>query len=406
MARCQGASRSLFPNLLQRPGEFTRFDFPPGVPAPFGMAAAILGNTTMLSPLEKLQVGVPLVPMMTGGQAYIDEQDELSVLEWMRKNGMPERMNDEVFIAMAKALDFIDPDKLSMTVILTAMNRFINETSGSRIAFLDGNQPERLCAPLREHVEARGGSVRLSAPLRRIELRPDGSVAGLRLAGSADGSPGELVQADAYVSALPVDALKLLLPEPWRAVPFFAQLGELEGIPVINLHLWFDRKLTAPDNLCFSRSPLLSVYADMSATCREYADPDRSMLELVFAPCSPLAGSDVNWIGKSDEEIIEATMRELERLFPTEIAADGSKARASGSRPPTLHFPASRLSPPAAHPAVRATIWNRPSPLACLCLELPSSLLSSACSPVAGEAAQVRRRQDAPLRVRCDSRAE
>merc|ERR1719218_99706 len=51
------------------------------------------------------------------------------------------------------------------------------------------------------------------------------------------------------------------------------------------------------------------------------------MLELVFAPCSPIAGGNINWIAKSDEEIIEATMGELERLFPTEIAADGSKAK-------------------------------------------------------------------------------
>jgi hypothetical protein len=28
---------------------------------------------------------------------------------------------------MAKALDFIDPDRLSMAVVLTAMNRFLNE---------------------------------------------------------------------------------------------------------------------------------------------------------------------------------------------------------------------------------------------------------------------------------------
>ena len=32
---------------------------------------------------------------------------------------------------MAKALDFIDPEKLSMTVVLTAMNRFLNETDGT-----------------------------------------------------------------------------------------------------------------------------------------------------------------------------------------------------------------------------------------------------------------------------------
>ena len=44
---------------------------------------------------------------------------------------------------MAKALDFIDPDKLSMTVVLTALNRFLNEDNGLQMAFLDGNQPER-----------------------------------------------------------------------------------------------------------------------------------------------------------------------------------------------------------------------------------------------------------------------
>jgi len=52
---------------------------------------------------------------------------------------------------------------------------------------------------------------------------------------------------------------------------------------VINVHLWFDRKLTQIDHLLFSRSPLLSVYADMSNTCRSYANPDRSMLELVLS---------------------------------------------------------------------------------------------------------------------------
>jgi hypothetical protein len=62
-----------------------------------------------------------------------------------------------------------------MAVILTAMNRFINETHGSRTAFLDGNQPARLCAPMVEHVAARGGEVRTGAALRQIlvdEVKP------------------------------------------------------------------------------------------------------------------------------------------------------------------------------------------------------------------------------------------
>jgi 15-cis-phytoene desaturase len=148
-----------------------------------------------------------------------------------------------------------------------------------------------------EFVEARGGAVRLNAAVQRIELNADHSVHGLRLKG------GELVQADVYVSAAPVDIMKLMRPKEWSRMPFFAQLDELEGIPVINVHLWFDRKLTTPDSLVFSRSPLLSVYADMSTTCKEYHSDTQSMLELVFAPCSELAGSDRNWIGASDDEV-------------------------------------------------------------------------------------------------------
>jgi 15-cis-phytoene desaturase len=44
------------------------------------------------------------------------------------------------------------------------------------------------------------------------------------------------------------------------------------------------------------------------------------MLELVFAPAE-------EWITRSDADIIDATMQELAKLFPDEIAADQSKAK-------------------------------------------------------------------------------
>ena len=46
---------------------------------------------------------------------------------------------------------------------------------------------------------------------------------------------GSIVTADEYVSAVPVDIMKRLLPKPWAKMPFFRQFDELEGIPVINL---------------------------------------------------------------------------------------------------------------------------------------------------------------------------
>lgn len=311
--RLQWKSHSMIFNQKEVPGTYSRFDFP-DIPAPFNGVAAILGNNDMLSWPEKIAFGLGLVPAMLRGQSYVEECDKYSWTEWLRLHNIPERVNDEVFIAMAKALNFIDPDEISSTVVLTALNRFLQESDGSRMAFLDGNPPQRLCQPIVEYVMARGGEVHLNAPLREIRTNPDGSVAGLRI-GGIRGNESREVTADAYVSAMPVDPLKLLLPEAWRQLPYFQKLDGLNGVPVINIHLWFDRKLTEIDHLLFSRSPLLSVYADMSNTCREYEDPERSMLELVFAPAK-------EWIGRPDEEIVAATMEELKRLFPQHFTGD------------------------------------------------------------------------------------
>merc|ERR1719253_365318 len=311
--RLQWKTHKMIFAMQELPGEFTTFDFVPGIPAPFNFGLAILMNQKMLTLAEKIQTAPPLIPMLIEGQDFIDEQDELSVQDFMRKYGMPERINEEVFISMAKALDFIDPDKLSMTVVLTAMNRFLNETDGLQMAFLDGNQPDRVCAPMVDHIKARGGDVKLKQRVKEFVLNDDGSVKHLKMVS------GEEIVADEYVSAMPVDIMKRMMPKQWGTMPFFHQIQELEGIPVINIHLWFDRKLQNVDHLCFSRSPLLSVYADMSTTCKEYYDEEKSMLELVFAPCSPIAGGKTNWIAKSNQEIVDATMVELERLFPLEI---------------------------------------------------------------------------------------
>lgn len=305
--RLQWKSHSMIMNQPDNPGVYSRFEFP-DIPAPWNGLVAILRNNNMLTWEEKIKFGLGLIPVMLRGQEYVEEMDAYSWTQWLQKHGIPERVNDEIFIAMSKSLNFIDPDEISATVILTAMNRFLQERYGSKMAFLDGAPPERLCQPLVDYITARGGEVRINAPVQEFVLTENSSVQSFRIAG-IKGQPEELLTADCYVSAMPVDPLKLMLPKLWQSLPYFQKLEGLEGVPVINLHLWFDRKLTDIDHLLFSRSPLLSVYADMSNTCREYANPDRSMLEMVLAPAK-------DWIGQSDEAIVAATMAELKNLFP------------------------------------------------------------------------------------------
>ncbi|MEM9768342.1 MAG: FAD-dependent oxidoreductase, partial [Cyanobacteria bacterium P01_D01_bin.71] len=246
----------------------------------------------------------------------VEKMDQYSLLEWLRKQGVGDRVNSDIFIAASKALTFINPEDVSATVPLTALNRFLQERYGSKVAFLDGAPPERLCQPMVDYVTERGGEVLLKKPLKQILLNPDGTVRGYLVRG-LDGAEDEVITADAYVCATPVDVIKALMPEPWQGIDFFRKMQELVGVPVINIHLWFDRKLTDVDQLLFSRSELLSVYADMSNTCREYADADKSMLELVLAPAK-------DWIDKSEDEILAATMAELKKLYPHQLTGANS----------------------------------------------------------------------------------
>lgn len=313
--RLQWKEHSMIFAMPNKPGEFSRFDFPESLPAPVNGILAILKNNEMLTWPEKIKFAIGLLPAILGGQSYVDAQNGITVEDWMRQQGIPDRVTNEVFIAMSKALNFINPNELSMQCILIALNRFLQEKHGSKMAFLDGNPPERLCMPIVDHIRSQGGEVRLNSRIQKIELNEDGSVKSFLL------NNGSVIEGDAYVFATPVDILKLLLPEEWKEFPYFKKLEILVGVPVINVHIWFDRKLkNTYDHLLFSRSPLLSVYADMSVTCKEYYHPNLSMLELVFAPAE-------EWISRSDEDIIDATMKELAKLFPDEIAADLSKAK-------------------------------------------------------------------------------
>ncbi|MGC1394131.1 MAG: FAD-dependent oxidoreductase, partial [Coleofasciculaceae cyanobacterium] len=154
--RLQWKEHSMIFNQPDKPGTYSRFDFP-DLPAPINGIVAILRNNDMLTWNEKIRFGIGLIPAIIKGQKYVEDMDKYSWTEWLQKQGIPERVNDEVFIAMTKSLNFIGPDELSATVILTALNRFLQEKNGSKMAFLDGSPTERLCQPMVDYITERGG---------------------------------------------------------------------------------------------------------------------------------------------------------------------------------------------------------------------------------------------------------
>lgn len=81
--------------------------------------------------------------------------------------------------------------------MIWTFNKNLQEKHGSKMAFLDGNPPERLCMPIVDHVTSQGGEVRLNSRIQKIELNKDGSVKNFVL------NNGSTVEGDVYVFATP-----------------------------------------------------------------------------------------------------------------------------------------------------------------------------------------------------------
>jgi len=71
------------------------------------------------------------------------------------------------------------------------------EKHGLKMAFLDGNPPERLCMPIVDHIQSLGGEVKLNSWIKKIELNDDGTVKRFLL------NSGDMIEGDVYVFATP-----------------------------------------------------------------------------------------------------------------------------------------------------------------------------------------------------------
>lgn len=69
------------------------------------------------------------------------------------------------------------------TPLVILPRSFLQERHGSKMAFLDGAPPERLCQPMVDYFSAKGGSVKMNARIKEIVLNDDGTVKHFELIG-------------------------------------------------------------------------------------------------------------------------------------------------------------------------------------------------------------------------------
>jgi 15-cis-phytoene desaturase len=287
-----------------------RFSFKTvNLPSPLHLLPAAFKNR-YFTLRERLTLVKALGPMLFGSAKYYASQDKYTYEQWHERWGISKRMLKKMFLPMALALKFLPPDEISAKIVLDVIGIFLRQNKASKMGLLKGSPNELLTGPIADYIRNKGGVIRTEAKVREVVLdqQDKRKIAALLL------ENGERLEADNYLFALPIHNLKKLIPEElYQGETFFANLKNIQSVPVISAQIWLDRQVSYIDNLLFSPDGFIPVYADMGNATPDYACEGKSRFHCCVAPAKDL-------IKKSDEEIIETVWENLKSVFP-----DGSK---------------------------------------------------------------------------------
>lgn len=298
--------------VVQRGGTVGTFRFP-AWPAPFnGMVA--FGTTDLFTLREKLTNMRALIRPWLMSLPALQGWDRLSYAQWHRKYGIAPGVLDKWWNPIALSMSFLPAAEMSARPMTTVFHHFARSGTASRVGFLDGAPGDRLHQPFVDYITRRGGRVETDCKVIGVELGPDGQVSGLRM------DDGSLRTADAYVLAAPIHSTRQLLPAALRRYPQFDGLWRLKSTPVMNVQLWFDRRVSSVDNLFFTADAPFSVFADLAVVApTEYGRHGGSLVSMAVAPAAPI------W-GESDDAIIARCRAALADLWPASAEATVLKA--------------------------------------------------------------------------------
>jgi 15-cis-phytoene desaturase len=285
------------------------------LPSPLHLLPAIIRNGYFTFG-EMAAFSRSLIPLALHKDKYPPTQDHLTFAEWADQKKFGQRLMDKMFRPMALALKFIPPEEISARIILDVTETFFRIPDSSCMGFLKGAPQEYLHQPLLDYCQQRGAVFQNQTAVD--ELLFDGTeIRGVQLRN------GEILDADYYVAALPIHNLLKVLPASLKSHDrFFGNLDRLEGVPVISVQLWYDREITAVDNVLFSPDGVIPVYANLARTTPDYrtlrGEPfeGRTRFEFCVAPAREL-------MGLTREEIIARVDRSVRANFPK--ASQGAK---------------------------------------------------------------------------------
>ncbi len=180
--------------------------------------------------------------------------ERITFEEWLRERGQsPDTIREYWDFLVIPTLNCRADQASASQALFVLEEGFLKDPRSAALAVPAVGLSELHVKPAIRAIEARGGVVSLRAGVERIEAA-ERRAAGLRLA------DGESRAFDACISALAPWRLLPLLPEEERTRAPFADLGDFQPAPILNLHLWFDRPVAGFRFAAFIRSEVQWVF--------------------------------------------------------------------------------------------------------------------------------------------------
>jgi len=277
------------------------------LPGPLHMTAALLGYRH-LSIAERMSVmrgGLKLLAMRRFGGGDLSR---LTVAQLMDRLGQSERTRKCFWYPLSIATLNDVPEVSSAQLLAEVLKRaFFSRRSDSAFVYSRVGLSELYCTGAKQLIERGGGSVVSHSIVEMLELGAGSSVASVRL------RDGRRIEASDFISAVPAPQLLRLLPENAVADPFFSRFTGLSSSPIICVHVWLDREVTASPFIGFIGTTTQWLFNKRQIFAQR-GEAHPGYLSFVISGARKL-------VDRSNQELLDIVVNDLHALIPASRAA-------------------------------------------------------------------------------------
>lgn len=224
---------------------------------PRGTLRGVLGNRHLLSLRDKLSLLLLIGAGATACTVRPGALDRHSVADYTRRWRVTERALERAVAPLTRGVFFRAAPDYSAYAFMVPLQFSLRRPMQMRTGVFRGGMTEVMANPLARAIEARGGEVRVSAPVRRLRIE-HGAVTGVEL----DDGP---IAAERVVLATALGAAQALL-RPLAAAPSLGGLFALGSTPSVTLQIELEGPALAADHPVFAPGSSLICFAEQSRT--------------------------------------------------------------------------------------------------------------------------------------------